>query len=68
MHMVSTIVIVQQYGLPEILPILSRVDTVSRDLYTMPVPQPLHNIPYVTLVARSGPTLNGPHQLMMSVL
>jgi hypothetical protein len=26
------IVIVQQYGLPEILPILSRVDAVLRDL------------------------------------
>jgi hypothetical protein len=32
MHMVSTIVIVQQYGLLEILPILSRVDAVLRDL------------------------------------
>jgi hypothetical protein len=27
-----TIVIVQQYGLPDILPLLNRVDTVLRDL------------------------------------
>jgi hypothetical protein len=32
MHMVSTIVIVQQYGLPEILPLLNRVNAVLRDL------------------------------------
>jgi translation elongation factor EF-Tu-like GTPase len=30
--MVSAIVIVQQYGLPKILPFLSRVDVVLRDL------------------------------------
>jgi hypothetical protein len=27
-----TIVIVQQYGLPEILPLLSRIDAIPRDL------------------------------------
>jgi hypothetical protein len=32
MYMVSTFVIVQQYGLPEILSLLSRVDVVPRDL------------------------------------
>jgi hypothetical protein len=31
MHMVSTIVIIQQYSLPEILSILSRVDAVMKD-------------------------------------
>ena len=33
MHMIYKLtVIVQQYGLPEILPILNRVDVISRDL------------------------------------
>jgi hypothetical protein len=33
MHRTSAIVIVQQYGIPKILPLLSRVDAVPRDLY-----------------------------------
>jgi translation elongation factor EF-Tu-like GTPase len=32
MHIYEVIVIVQQYGLPEILPLLNRVDVVLRDL------------------------------------
>jgi hypothetical protein len=33
---------------------------------TMSVSQLLHNIPYVTLVARQSPTSGGPHRLMTS--
>jgi hypothetical protein len=68
MHMVSTIVIVQQCGLPEILPFSATLMLFRGTYNTMPVPQPLHNIPDVTLVAQSGPTPSGSHQLMTFVL
>jgi hypothetical protein len=61
-------VITPIYGLSEYYPFSAGL-ALSRGTYsTMPVPQPLHNIPYVILMARSSPTLSGPHQLMTSVL
>jgi hypothetical protein len=45
------------------------VESMSRRTYnTMSVPQPLHNISYVILVAQSSQTSSGPHQLMTFIL
>ena len=64
MHMMDNVsIIVQQYGIPEILPLLSRVDVVPRDLqYNTSAPTIARNVPYVTLAVRPSPTSSGPHR------
>jgi hypothetical protein len=56
----ALLVITPIYGLPEILPLLSRVDAVRGTYSTMPMPQPLHNILYITLVAQIESNIEWP--------